>query len=81
MSAEPKNTAFGCGHQNSKRKKQRTGLIVSLSSAFIYAFPLKYRSQLARLIVLSPFSQYLRPVRGTPYFCEKGLSPNFKNFR
>lgn len=81
MSAEPKNTAFGCGHQNSKRKKQRTGLIVSLSSASIYAFPLKYRSQLARLMVLSPFSQYRRLVKGIPYFRAKGLSPNLRDFR
>ena len=81
MSTEPKITAFGCGHQNSKRQKQRTGLSISLFSASVYAFPLKYRSQLARLMVLSPFSQYRRLVKGIPYFRAKGLIPNFKDFR
>lgn len=49
MSTAPKSTAFGCGHQNSKRQKQRTVLVISLFSASVYAFPLKYHSQLSRL--------------------------------
>ena len=78
---KPKAGAFGCGHQNCKRKKQGTDLMERLFPASFYALPLKCRSQHFLLITFLPLSHSCKQRIGIPIFLAKGFLPMPKDSR
>ena len=78
---KPKIRASGCGHRNSKGKKQGTDLNDGLYLASFYARPLKYRSQHFTLITFLPLSHSCKQRTGIPIFLANGFLPMPKDSR